>query len=52
VLDAVLAAGVVANEVTLIVPLGLLLLTLAGLAWMLYGRLVASAHADPFPRGR
>jgi hypothetical protein len=37
-IDRLLASTVVANEVTLIVPLGLLLLTIALLIWLLHGR--------------
>jgi hypothetical protein len=35
---AALANATVANEVTLIIPLGLLLLTLIWLGWIIHGR--------------
>lgn len=33
-----LASSTIANEITLIIPLGLLLLTMAWLAWAIHGR--------------
>ncbi len=37
-LDALPLANTLANELTLIIPIGLFLLTLAWLGWLLHGR--------------
>jgi len=36
--DVALASTAIAEELTLIIPLGLLVLTLIGLGWLLHGR--------------
>jgi hypothetical protein len=37
-LDPLLASGSIAAEISLIIPLGLLLLTMAWLGWQIHGR--------------